>query len=148
MSDFSDVDKLIKYHLNHGNSLDIAQGVNKESISLVEAKLNIIFCEDYVHFLQRYGALCISDVCVSGVFDGAELEESEGCVHYDTITFYSEYPEVRSGFTVFNAEENEAYELLDHSDSKIYFFDPFSKSITPRNQSVPDAICDILETFK
>ena len=104
-------------------------GVSRERIKSVEAELGIEFCTDYIQFINKYGFLGLHDEYIAGIsnlgFDGGRRELEDVRSTMDGIKEDAEY-EPGAGRTILQNFDYEFFYLLDHTDAKVYFADPFS----------------------
>ena len=81
--DFVKIDELINQLVS--KQIGWAAGpVSVESVSKIEAALNIALPESYKVFLQRYGAFYVSNSALAGALEKNPLSEDGGMVYYET----------------------------------------------------------------
>lgn len=124
--------------------VSIGRRVGQDEIEAAQRLLGFEFCDDYKQFLEQYGNLWLCGEDLKGLIPGDGASTCSD-LRYQTNNFKLITGVDPGARTVLVNENDEWYELIDHTDGKIYAYDPFANKFKKLFQNLEDAIINKIE---
>ena len=140
-------DLLTKMRQVRPKEIIVGGPVSDLRIHQVATEMGVSFCPDYTEFLQQYGYIAIHAAYLVGIDNGSfdsgrkiledvRVQAEEYSSIYDTSIGLTR--------TILLNSDNEWYQLLDHSDGKVYSFDPITDQVREYKSCLEEAILEFL----